>query len=195
MPIAPPAVPPARILLLPGWQDSGPAHWQSRWEALHGDLRVTQSDWDWPRRGDWMARLEEVVLAQPAAVEVVLAAHSLGCQLVAAWAAHSRHTARVHAALLVAPPDVERADMPPQLHNWRPIVRQRLPFPALAVLSSDDPYCASDRAAALVADWGARSVDAGPRGHLNGESGLGDWPEGRAWLQALAAAPARPPDA
>ena len=51
-----------RILLLPGWLDSGPDHWQSRWEALHGDTRVAQSDWLWPRRGDWMARLEEVLL-------------------------------------------------------------------------------------------------------------------------------------
>ena len=30
-----PALP--RVLLLPGWLDSGPAHWQSRWQAQHGD--------------------------------------------------------------------------------------------------------------------------------------------------------------
>ena len=51
-----------RVLLLPGWLDSGPDHWQSRWQALHGDRRVEQDDWLWPRRGDWMARLEEVLL-------------------------------------------------------------------------------------------------------------------------------------
>jgi predicted alpha/beta hydrolase family esterase len=172
-----------RVLLLPGWLDSGPTHWQSRWEALYGDARVVQSDWEWPKRGDWMARLDEVLLddARPA----VLAAHSLGCQLIAAWAAHSRHTARVRAGLLVAPPDTERADMPPQLHNWRPIVRARLPFPALAVTSSDDPYCDPPRAAQMVADWGADAVAIGPRGHINGDSGLGDWPEGRALLEAL----------
>ena len=82
-----------RILLLPGWQDSGPTHWQSRWEALHGDTRVQQHDWMWPKRGDWMMQLEEAVLADPR--PAVLVAHSLGCQLVAAWASHSRHTARV----------------------------------------------------------------------------------------------------
>ena len=171
------------MLLLPGWMDSGPAHWQSRWEALHGDLRVQQSDWVWPLRGDWMSRLDEVVQEQ--AGEVLLVAHSLGCQLVAAWAAHSRHTGRVRGALLVAPPDVERADMPPQLHGWRPIVRARLPFPALAVTSSDDPYCTVDAGLAMVAAWGSAWHDAGPRGHLNGESGLGDWAEGRAWVDAL----------
>jgi predicted alpha/beta hydrolase family esterase len=39
-----------RVLLLPGWLNSGPEHWQSRWEALHGDQRVEQDDWQWPRR-------------------------------------------------------------------------------------------------------------------------------------------------
>ena len=53
---------PTRVLLLPGWQNSGPSHWQSLWEHLYGFTRVEQDDWLWPRRGDWMARLDEVVL-------------------------------------------------------------------------------------------------------------------------------------
>ena len=101
-----------RVWLLPGWLDSGPGHWQTVWEQVHGFARVQQDDWQWPKRGDWMARLDETLLAdeRPA----VLVAHSLGCLLVEAWAAHSQHTARVKAAMLVAPPDVERDDMPPQ---------------------------------------------------------------------------------
>jgi predicted alpha/beta hydrolase family esterase len=132
-----------------------------------------------------MARLAEVLLedARPA----VLVAHSLGCQLVAAWSAHSPHVDRVKAALLVAPPDTEREDMPPNLFNWRPIVRGRLPFASLAVTSSDDPYCSATRSARMVADWGSTAVDIGARGHVNGESGLGDWPEGRSLLTALIA--------
>ena len=168
------------VLLLPGWQNSGPDHWQSRWEARHGYPRLQQDDWLWPRRGDWMVRLEEAVRAAPQ--PLVLVAHSLGCQLVAAWADHSRLGDRVAAAFLVAPPDTERPDTPPHLHNWRPMRRGRLPFPALAVVSSDDPYCAPDRARALCADWGAEVIEAGPRGHLNGESGLGDWDEGHTLL-------------
>lgn len=177
-----------RILLLPGWLDSGPTHWQSRWEALNGCRRVTQSDWVWPKRGDWMARLEEVLIESDA--PAVLAAHSLGCQLVAAWAAHSRHTARVRGALLVAPPDIERDDMPPNLHPWRPIVRTRLPFPAIAVTSRDDPYAAADRSTRLVGEWGAQRVDIGAAGHINGDSGLDDWPAGWSLVQGLTAAPA-----
>jgi uncharacterized protein len=178
-----------RVLLLPGWLDSDPAHWQSRWEAVHGDQRVTQDDWHWPRRGDWMSRLEEVLLAderRPA----VLVAHSLGCHLVAAWAAHSRHRRSVVAALLVAPPDLEREDMPPQLAPWRPVVRQRLPFRSTVVVSQDDPFGRPERAAGLAADWGSELVSIGAAGHINAASGLGDWPEGRALLQALIARPA-----
>jgi predicted alpha/beta hydrolase family esterase len=174
-----------RVLILPGWQNSGPGHWQSRWEALYGFVRVEQADWDWPRRGDWMARLDEVLLdgSQPA----LLVAHSLGCHLVAAWASHTQHTHRVQAALLVAPPDIERDDMPPQVSTWRPIARQRLPFPATLLYSDDDPYCAPTRAVAMAADWGAAPVSLGATGHVNGDSALGDWPAGLAHLDRLAA--------
>lgn len=184
---------PPKVLLLPGWLDSGPAHWQSRWEALHGDLRVQQADWEHPLRGDWMARLDEVVADLPPDDDLLLAAHSLGCLLVAGWAAHSRHAGRVRGALLVAPADVERPDAPLPLTRWRPIVRQPLPFRALVVASTDDPFSARERSRQLAADWGARLHEAGPRGHLNGESGLGHWPRARHWLADLAAG--RLPDA
>ena len=130
-------------------------------------------------------RLDDVV--QASAAPLVLVAHSLGCQLVAAWAAHSQHTARVAAALLVAPPDTERDDMPPNLFSWRPVVRQRLPFASLVVTSSDDLYCAPARSAQMASDWGSAALALVARGHVNGESGLGDWPEGWVMLSALRA--------
>ena len=182
------------VLVLPGWQDSGPAHWQSRWALLHADearfTRVEQDDWQQPLRGDWMMRLDETLLAQvpEQGVPVVLVAHSLGCHLVAAWAAHSRLTGRVRAALLVAPPDLDGPDamtsMPPQLHGWRRVVRQALPFPALMLASSNDPYGSLARSAGLAADWGADFGDLGPAGHVNAEAGFGDWPAGWARWQA-----------
>jgi hypothetical protein len=58
----------SRILLLPGWQNSGPGHWQTLWESVHGDRRVEQHEWMRPLRGDWSARLEEEVLAAPGPV-------------------------------------------------------------------------------------------------------------------------------
>ena len=173
------------ILTLPGWQGSGPQHWQSRWEALHGYQRVEQHNWCQPLRGDWTARLQEVVLDSPA--PVVLVAHSLGCILAAWWAAHSPHAYRVRAALLVAPGDVEREDAHAPLRSWAPIARQPLPFAALVVASSNDPFCSLERAQQMATDWGARCVDAGNGGHLNADSGLGDWPQGQAWLHSLLA--------
>jgi predicted alpha/beta hydrolase family esterase len=92
----------------------------------------------------------------------------------------------VRGALLVAPGDVERPDLAAQIPGWAPIARQALPFPAVLVSSRNDPYCSFERAQAMAADWGARCIDYGERGHINAESGLGTWPEGRAMLQSLA---------
>ena len=173
----------SRILLLPGWQNSGPGHWQTIWESIHGDRRVEQHEWMRPLRGDWSARLEEEVLAAPG--PVAFAAHSLGCILVAAWAAHSRNTHKVAGALLVAPGDVEREDLRQLIPGWAPIVRQPLPFSSALIAANDDPYCEASRSRQLAKDWGARFIDAGKGGHLNAESGLGDWPEGRQLLNDI----------
>ncbi len=173
----------ANILLLPGWQDSGPDHWQSRWEASHGYQRVAQHDWLRPLRGDWIARLEEVLLQrdEPA----ILVAHSLGCLLVAAWAAHSRNTQLVKAALLVAPGDAEREALRPLLASWSPIPLKKLPFNSILVGSRNDPYCSLERARQFAGAWGSDFIDSGHQGHINAESGLGDWPAGQALLRQL----------
>ena len=217
------------VLLLPGWLDSGPTHWQSCWEATHPFTRVQQHDWQRPLRGDWIARLEEVVVnhiasfaaddnlllksellpqyaiglqpdfsnknsptasenaAVPAHAQcsIVLVAHSLGCHLVAAWAAASRHTGAIRSALLVAAPDLTREDLPPDLSSWRKPVLSPLPFPATCVVSSNDPFGSLAAGHSMAASWGARCFEAGPLGHINGESGLGDWPAGYAMLTEL----------
>jgi len=174
---------PENVLILPGWQNSGPGHWQSRWEALYGYQRVDQHDWMTPKRGDWVARLEDVILGIDG--PVLLAAHSLGCMLTAAWAQVSRSTTRVQGALLVAPGDPERDELRPVLPSWAPIVRQRLPFPSVLVGSRNDPYCDFSKAQSLAQSWGSRFIDSGERGHINAESGLGNWPEGHALLLDL----------
>ncbi len=170
------------VLLLPGWHNSGPDHWQSLWQAKYGHVRVEQHSWDFPLRGDWMMQLEEAVLTHPNAM---LVAHSLGCVLVAAWAAHSMNTDKVKGALLVAPADVERPEMQHMLHSWSPIVREPLPFPSIVAASRNDPYCSLLRASGLAHAWHARLVDCGTSGHINADARLGDWPEGFALLQDL----------
>ena len=107
------------------------------------------------------------------------------CSHVAAWAAHSQNTARVKAALLVAPPDPERDDLRQMLPGWSPVPRQKLPFRAVLFASSDDPFCSAVRARDFAAAWGADFIEAGKHGHLNAESNLQDWPEAHARLLRL----------
>jgi predicted alpha/beta hydrolase family esterase len=178
------------IFILPGWQNSGPDHWQSRWETLYGYTRVQQSDWMQPLRGDWMVQLEEAVLATDG--PVVLVAHSLGCILTAAWASHSRNTHRIQGALLVAPGDPEREDLRAVLKSWSPVPLPRLSFRSILLGSHDDPYCSLSRAQQFAHAWGSEFVDYGRRGHINAESGLGDWPEGQALLAQLCASSGAP---
>ena len=177
------AMKPSNVLLLPGWENSGPQHWQSLWESRHGYARVEQHEWMKPLRGDWVARLEEVILTcdEPA----VLVAHSLGCILTAAWAAHSKNTHRVKAALLVAPGDVERPDIREQLPGWSPIELRALPFPSVLLGSRNDPYCEFERSQLFGYAWNSQFMDYGPCGHINADSGLVSWPEGHVLLQDL----------
>jgi hypothetical protein len=97
------------VLGLPGYADSGPDHWPSHWErADPACRRVLERDWLRPRLPDWLAALERAVRA--CATPPVLAAHSLGCALVAHWAAGAARPhapAPVSGALLVAPADVD----------------------------------------------------------------------------------------
>jgi uncharacterized protein len=177
------------VFLLPGWHNSGPTHWQSRWEDVHGYMRVPQHDWERPLRGDWSMQLEEAVLASTPGVSpsLILVAHSLGCILLAAWAAHSRHTHRIKGALLVAPADVEREALRALLPSWSPIVRQTLPFKSVLVASGNDPFCTWEQAQALAVDWGSELVSGGNMGHINADADLDDWPQGHALLQRLQA--------
>ncbi len=173
------------ILVLPGWQNSGPQHWQTVWQEQNPALlRVHQRDWDAPVLADWVAMLSEAVAkARP---PVVLVAHSLGCITVAHWARSPQgRSGVVRAALLVAPADVERSDTPWQLRGFGPVPALRLPFSSMLVASSNDPYLDLDRAQIFAENWRSQFFDIGPAGHINGESGLGDWPEGKRMLRAL----------
>ncbi|MFJ7243345.1 RBBP9/YdeN family alpha/beta hydrolase [Kitasatospora sp. NPDC098652] len=175
-------------LVLPGYQNSGPEHWQTRWEAADPEAfrRVEQADWDHPDRTDWVARVDAAVAAAAADGPVVLVAHSLGCVTAADWAAgaSAERTAAVRGAMLVAPADVDHADIP-ELLGFRPVTLERFPFPTVVVSSTDDPWITPERAREFARAWGSRYVEPGAYGHLNADSGLGDWPEGRKLLAEL----------
>lgn len=173
------------VLLVPGLWNSGPDNPQSAWERERTDcVRVVQREWERPRRAEWVETLEAAIRRAPE--PVVLAAHSLGCALVAHWAGRpSASLAQVRGALLVAPSDVEQPAYPEGPTGFAPMPRERLPFRSIVVRSSNDVYVSVARAAEFARAWGAEVVDAGPVGHINADSGLGSWEFGQRLLERL----------
>jgi uncharacterized protein len=170
-------------LILPGLHNSGPDHWQSRWEAEDKTMeRVIQDDWETPHCADWVVRLDQALAY--AGPEILLVAHSAGCALVAHWAVGCQR-GQVRGALLVAPSDPEAPSFPVGATGFAPIPLLRLPFPSIVVASSNDPFVTVARAQTFASAWGSEFVMIGGAGHINTASGLGDWPEGLALLRNL----------
>jgi predicted alpha/beta hydrolase family esterase len=173
------AVTSTPIIIVPGWRDSGPGHWQTLWaDRLPEAVRVVQDDWITPTRAAWVAQLEKTVLAQ--AQPVVIVAHSLGC--IATTHMRPEAAAHVRGALLVAPADPERRAI---LSDFAPVPYAPLPYRSVLVASSNDPYCPIRLAGAYARAWGSEFVRMQNAGHINVESGHGEWPLGRALLQSL----------
>lgn len=167
------------IIIVPGWRDSGPGHWQSLWaERMQGAVRVVQDDWITPNRAAWVATLEKLVLESPG--PVIIAAHSLGC--IATTHLPAAAVARIQGALLVAPADPERRAA---LSDFAPVPFAPLPYRSILVASSNDPFCPVRLAGAYARAWGSEFVRMQNAGHINIESGHGDWPLGLALLQSL----------
>lgn len=171
--------PSTSIIIVPGWRGSGPGHWQTLWaERLPGARTVEQDNWVAPTRSAWVGQLEQTVLAAPN--PVVIVAHSLGC--IATTHMGPEASARVCGALLVAPADPERRAV---LSDFAPVPYAPLPYRSVLVASSNDPYCPVRLAGAYARAWGSEFVRIQNAGHINVESGHGDWPLGWALLRSL----------
>ncbi len=166
----------ADILIIPGYTNSGPDHWQTRWQSrLSTARRVEQEAWSKPVREDWVANVAKAV--NEAEKPVVLVAHSLG--VATAVQAIPEFTKPVAGAFFVAPPDVANSRIRPKhLMTFGPYPRDPLPFPSITIASRNDHFCAFDVAEDIAAAWGSLFLDAGESGHINAESGFGPWPEG-----------------
>lgn len=67
-----------RVLVAPGLHNSGPDHWQSRWQRLYPRFeRVEQKRWSDPVLLRWADRLDEVLDQDRRPTLIV--AHSFGC--------------------------------------------------------------------------------------------------------------------
>jgi uncharacterized protein len=179
------------VLLVPGLENSGPDHWQSLWERDdHNCRRVELGSWDKPHRNTWVNQLNLAIhrAASPGSGRpVVLAAHSLGCLVVAWWAKLEQPAfgAPVIGALLVAPPEVDFFPLDERLTPFAPTPMAPLPFPSLLVASRNDPWMSFLNARQLARSWGSELVDAGECGHINADADLGHWPDGRRLLARL----------
>ena len=172
------------VLILPGWGDSGPEHWQSLWlnENPHFK-RVVQRDWVNTNLEEWLDTLSRYVNA--CSSQVILVGHSLSSILIAHWGRRNG-ASKVAGALIVAPTDVERrATCPPETWDFAPIPRDRLPFRSVVVAAPDDPYADFKTIEDLARSWGSEFVNIGKGGHINVASGFGPWPQGEELLKKL----------
>ena len=83
----------APVLIVPGWGDSGPEHWQTLWERAHPDFRrVSSETGSYPVCAEWVETLDAASPRGGGAA--VLVAHSLGCIAVAHCGAPARCPSR-----------------------------------------------------------------------------------------------------
>jgi len=165
-----------RILIVPGLHGSGPDHWQTRWQERYPLFeRVEQPRWDVPDLSAWSDCVGRVLdqSEQP----TLIVAHSFGC-LASVHRAVTKASVLV-GALLVAPADPDKFGVAAILGQ------AALRCPSIVVGSTNDPWMDSHRATDWARRWGSRFVNAGALGHINADSGLGDWSFGLSLLDDL----------
>ena len=164
------------VVIVPGLRDSGPRHWQTLWHRRYPEfLRVAPVDVDVPALDEWAFAIADVLAKRPPALVV---AHSFGC--LATLRAAKSHGCTLAGALLAAPADPDRFGIDDLLPH------APLSFPVTLVASTDDPWLKLVKAGLLASRWGCRLECVGALGHINAESGLGEWSPGFALLRDLA---------
>ena len=183
------------VLLIHGWQGSGPDHWQT-WlaEQLRSAGREvrfpTLPDSDHPALGPWLEALRAELDDLPDDGFDVLT-HSLGSLL---WLHHVASspssgptppgTPRPARIALVSPPSpqIDIAELaefvPPPLDT--DAVRRGAGGTVL-VASDNDPYCPETAAVAYGRPLRMATTIIPGGGHLNAEAGFGPWPGALAW--------------
>jgi hypothetical protein len=175
-------------VVIPGWQGSGDGHWQT-WleEQLQAAGRQTSrpsfTSLDEPELADWLSALRVAVADLPAdGYDVV--AHSLGAVL---WLHHvvapggSPRPARV---ALVSPPS-PRTTVPEIAAFFPPpldvdAVRHAADGTVL-IAGDDDPYLPEGIAAAYGLPLKIATTVVPGGGHINVDSGHGEWPAMLDW--------------
>jgi predicted alpha/beta hydrolase family esterase len=99
----------------------------------------------------------------------------------------------VRGDLMVAVPDPSGPSFPSAARGFHEVPRVWRNGPLKIISSNNDPYSSPSFTERIVASWGAEHVALGAMGHINADSGLGDWPDGWAliepWRQRLNRSP------
>ena len=171
------------VLILAGIWNSGPTHWQTHWEHKHpGWSRVAHRDWNNPKCDEWVTELDAAIAGCEGTP--LLVAHSLSCAMLAHWA-RSGSALKIAGAFIVAPADPDGPAFPVEANGFAPMPMEKLPFPSVVVASADDPFVTIERAREIANAWGSKLVEIGAAGHVNGDTGFGEWPEGEKLLEAF----------
>jgi predicted alpha/beta hydrolase family esterase len=176
-------------VLVPGWNGSGPDHWQTWLEQqLQEDGRETRRpafpDVDVPDLARWLTALRAAVADLPAdGYDVV--AHSLGAVL---WLHHVATDPGPRAArvALVSPPSpataiAEIAEFFPPPMDVDTV--RRGADGTVLVAGDDDPYLAEGIADAYGRPLKMATTVIPGGGHLNPASGFGEWPAVLDWCR------------
>lgn len=174
----------APLLIVPGFNGSGPAHWQSWLEQqVPTSTRVDGIAWDQPVLAQWAGRVRDVLAKAEQPVWII--AHSFGS--LASVVAAADRPEQVAQLILVAPADPARFDcmgLRPENTGFdnrftldHALPKRKLQVRGLVVASRNDPWLHYDKAALLAKQWGLGLHDAGEAGHINADSGFGPWPE------------------
>jgi predicted alpha/beta hydrolase family esterase len=175
------------VVILPGWQGSGPEHWQTwlagRLASGHDVRYPALPDPDTPVLHRWLAALDATLAGLPAdGYDVVC--HSLAVLLWLHRAARGPVQARPARVLLVAPPSPRTAI--PELATFVPApldveAVRRAAGGTILVCGDDDPYCPEGAALAYGRPLKIPVTVLPGTGHLNVAAGYGPWPAVEQW--------------
>ena len=165
-----------KILLVPGLYNSGPDHWQSRWHLQFPQWqRMLGLPWDKPDLTVWSAKLASKLRSRRSRVHLV--AHSFGA--LTAIAAARLQPDKVSSILIVAPADPARFGIPDEA------LAGSIKVSAQLIASRNDPWMSFERAEYWSRQWQVPLFDAGEVGHINAQSGHGEWSQGLNLLNTL----------
>ena len=168
-----------QIFIVPGWTNSGPGHWQSIWQLKNPSwIRIEQDNWITPTVSAWVSNIEKYVSSS--LTPAILIGHSLGCVAIIKWAELTK--LKIAGAFLVAPADVELSTTPKEIECFCPMPKKKLIFPSYLIASDNDPYLSLARATQFASWWGSKLTVVENAGHINTESGHGEWIEGQGLL-------------